>query len=227
MVNIFTNKTVLVSGGVGSIGSEIVWQLLKFKPKQIRIFDNRETELFHMQQLLLAYPNLRFLVGDIKDKERLNTAMENVDIVFHCAALKHVPMCEYNPFEAVKTNVYGTQNVIECALANNVSKVINISTDKVTNTINTMGATKLLAERLVASAQYYKGDKKTIFSSVRFGNVLGSRGGIIDLFKKQIERGESVTITNPDMTRFVMSVPQAVSLVLKTTEEMQVEKYLY
>jgi FlaA1/EpsC-like NDP-sugar epimerase len=221
MANIFKNKIILVTGGVGSIGSEIVNQLLKYNPKQIRVFDNRETELFHLQQSLLQYDNLRVLVGDIKDKERLNTAMENVNIVFHCAALKHVPLCEYNPFEAVKTNVYGTQNVIETALANNVDRVVNISTDKVTNTINTMGSTKLLAERLVAAAQYYKGDKKTLFSSVRFGNVIGSRGAVIDLFKRQIERGESVTITHPEMTRFIMTIPQAVGHVLKTAEMMQ------
>jgi FlaA1/EpsC-like NDP-sugar epimerase len=221
MEKIFKDKIVLVTGGVGSIGSEIVNQLLKYAPKQIRVFDNRETELFHMQHKLLEFDNLRFLIGDIRDKERLNIAMENVDIVFHAAALKHVPLCEYNPFEAVKTNVYGTQNVIETALLHNVEKVINISTDKVTNTINTMGATKLLSERIVTAAQYYKGNKKTLFSSVRFGNVVGSRGSVIDLFEKQIKKGGPVTLTHPDMTRFIMTLPQAVSLVLKTAAEAQ------
>ena len=220
MQNIFKNKTIIVTGGVGSIGSEIVRQLLKYSPKQIRIFDNRETELFHMQHELKDI-RLRFLLGDIRDKERLIMAMENVDIVFHAAALKHVPSCEYNPFEAVKTNVYGTQNIIDAALAANVKKVVNISTDKVTNTINTMGATKLLAERLISSAQYFKGNKRTIFSSVRFGNVIGSRGSVIDLFKKQIENGSSITITDPNMTRFIMSLRQAVQLVLETANEMQ------
>lgn len=217
---VFENKVILVTGGVGSIGSEIVRQLLKFSPKQIRVFDNRETELFHMQNELLD-DRLRFLLGDIRDKDRLNYALKDVDIIFHAAALKHVPSCEYNPFEAVKTNVYGTQNVLDCSLSNNVEKVINISTDKVTNTINTMGATKLLAERLTIAAEYYKGNKRTIFSSVRFGNVLGSRGSILELFKQQIKQGGPITITNPDMTRFIMSISQAVNLVLKTALYMQ------
>jgi len=220
MKNIFQDKIILVTGGVGSIGSEIVSQLLKCNPKQIRIFDNRETELFHMQHKL-DNPNLRFFVGDIRDKERLKMAMENVDIIFHAAALKHVPLCEYNPFEAVKTNVYGTQNVIEAALSENVEKVINISTDKVTNAINTMGATKLLAERLIVSAQCYKGNKRTVFCSVRFGNVVGSRGSVIDLFEKQISRGSVVTLTNPEMTRFIMTTAQAVNLVLEAAEMVQ------
>ena len=141
MKKIFENKIILITGGCGSIGSEIVKQLLTFNPKQVRIFDNRETELFNMQHELINHKNLRFLVGDIRDKDRIALAMENVDFVFHSAALKHVPSCEYNPFEAVKTNVNGTQNVVDAALANSVSKVINISTDKVTNTISTMGAT--------------------------------------------------------------------------------------
>src|SRR3989338_431521 len=185
-MSLFRNKAILVTGGVGSIGSEIVNQLLTHKPRQIRVFDNRETELFHMQHRLDRHENLRFLLGDIRDKDRLKMAMENVDFVFHAAALKHVPSCEYNPFEAVKTNVYGTQNVIESAISANVERVINISTDKVTNTINTMGATKLLAERQTTSAQFFKGNKRTLFVSVRFGNVLNSRGSTIELVKNQI-----------------------------------------
>lgn len=220
LIKIFVGKTILVTGGLGSIGSEIVRQLLAFNPKQIRVFDNRETEAFYMQHELTNYPNLRFLMGDIRDKERLNMAMENVDIVFHAAALKHVPQCECNPFEAVKTNVYGTQNVIDVALSNNVERVVNISTDKVTNTINTMGATKLLAERLIVSAPFFKGRKRTIFSSVRFGNVIGSRGSILELFKKQIENGRPITVTEPNMTRYIMSRRQAVKLVLETVNEM-------
>ena len=221
MKNIFEGKNILVTGGCGSIGSEIVRQLLNYNPRQIRIFDNRETELFHMKHELMQYSNLRFLIGDIRDKDRLILATEDIDMVFHAAALKHVPFCEYNPFEAVKTNVYGTQNVIDVALVNNIEKVINISTDKVTNTINTMGATKLLAERLIASAQYYKGKKRTIFSSVRFGNVMGSRGSVVELFKTQINKGGPITLTHPDMTRFIMSISQAVTLVLKTAEKMK------
>ncbi len=221
MNHLFENKVILVTGGVGSIGSELVEQLLKHNPKQIRILDNRETETFNMQNELSQHSNLRFLIGDVRDKERLSRAMEDVDIVFHAAALKHVPSCEYNPFEAVKTNVHGTQNVIECALANSVEKVINISTDKVTNTINTMGATKLLAERLITSAQYYRGKKRTLFCSVRFGNVLKSRGSVIELFEEQIKNGSQITITNSSMTRFFMSVQQATQLVFKAAEIAQ------
>jgi UDP-N-acetylglucosamine 4,6-dehydratase/5-epimerase len=219
--NIFKNKVILVTGGVGSIGSQIVKTLLKYNPKQIRIFDMRETELVNMQRELVKHDNLSFLLGNVRDKERLNFAMRKVNIVFHAAALKHVPACEYNPFEAVKTNVDGTQNVIEAAIKNDVERVVNISTDKVTNAINTMGATKLLAERLTIAAHHYKGDKKTIFSSVRFGNVLNSSGSIIGLFKNQIENKNPITITSPDMTRFIMSIPQAVKLVLETAKIAQ------
>jgi UDP-N-acetylglucosamine 4,6-dehydratase/5-epimerase len=215
MNDIFEGKVLLVTGGVGSIGSELVKQLLKYNPKQIRIFDNRETETFTMQHELADYKCLRFFIGDVRDKDRLRLALKGVDIVFHAAALKHVPSCEYNPFEAVKTNVYGTQNLIDCALEEDVEKVINISTDKVTNTINTMGATKLLAERLISSAEFYKGHKKTLFCSVRFGNVLCSRGSVIELFKDQIANGGPITITNHGMTRFFMSIPQSIELVFK------------
>src|SRR3989344_5153338 len=172
MKSFIQGKTVLITGGLGSIGSELVRQVLQNDPKQVRIFDNRETEMFNLQQELEGHANVRFFIGDVRDKSRLTLAMENADIVFHAAALKHVPSCEYNPFEAVKTNVHGTQNVIDCAFENNVEKVVNISTDKVTNTINTMGATKLLAERLVTAAQHYRGNKRTTFYTVRFGNVL-------------------------------------------------------
>jgi len=221
MRDIFENKIILITGGCGSIGSELVRQLLQYNPKTIRILDNRETELFYMEHELSEHKNLRFFLGDIRDKERLSRAIKGVDIIFHTAALKHVSSCEFNPFEAVKTNVYGTNNVIENAVFHNVDKFINISTDKVTNTISTMGSTKLLAERLVASAQYWKGDKKTKLASVRFGNVLGSRGSVIDLFKNQIIDKGVITITDPDMTRFIMSIRQAVKLVLETVKEME------
>ena len=221
MKNIFTNKTILVTGGAGSIGSEIVRQLLKLNPKQVRVLDNRETAEFNLKEELKGYDNVRVLIGDIRDESRLEHALHEVDIVFHTAALKHVPLCEYNPFEAIKTNVYGTQNVISAALANNVEKVVNISTDKVTNTINTLGATKLLSERLIAAAQYFKGNKRTTFSSVRFGNVVGSQGSVIQLFRDQIKRDLRVTITDHSMTRFIMSNAQAVNHVLETAEIMQ------
>jgi len=215
MTNIFRGKNILVTGGTGSIGSEIVRKLLQYKPKVIRVLSNDENGLFNLEQELPGYPNLRFLVGDVKDKERLRKAIENIDFVFHAAALKHVPLCEYNPFEAVKTNVIGTQNLIEVAMEVEVEKLITISTDKAVNPVNVMGATKLLAERLTISANYYKGLRKTAFSCVRFGNVLHSRGSVVPLFIEQIAKGGPVTVTDPNMTRFVMSIPKAVDLVLK------------
>lgn len=218
MKELFEGKIILVTGGLGSIGSELVKQILQHNPRQVRIFDNRETEMFNLQHELEQHSNVRFFIGDVRDKGRLSLALENVDVLFHAAALKHVPSCEYNPFEAVKTNVLGTQNIIECAFENNVGKVVNISTDKVTNTINTMGATKLLAERLVTAAQHYRGNKRTVFCTVRFGNVLGSRGSVLQLFEDQIRRGVPITITNYGMTRFFILIEQAVGLVFKAAD---------
>ena len=209
----YRGKTVLVTGGVGSIGSFLVRELLTYNPKSVRVFDNNESGLFDLEQEL----NLKFLrsfVGDIRDKERLTMAMEDVDIVFHAAALKHVPLCEFNPFDAVKTNVVGTQNVLDAAFAQNVQKVITISTDKAVNPSNVMGATKLLAERLTISANNYRGHKKTTFSCVRFGNVLNSRGSVVPLFIKQIQNGGPITVTHQDMRRFIMDIPSATRLIL-------------
>lgn len=215
--NIFRNKKILVTGGTGCIGSEIVRKLLRYKPKVVRIFSNDEDNTFRMKHELDEMSNLRFLIGDIRDKERLILAMEGIDIVYHAAALKHVPLCEYNPFEAIKTNVLGTQNVIEAALINGVKKVINISTDKAVNPVNTMGATKLLAEKLITDANFYKGKSKTIFSCVRFGNVLFSRGSVLPLFEEQIKNKKKITVTEPEMTRFMMSIQNTIDLVFKTT----------
>ena len=221
MVNIFRGKNILVTGGSGSIGSGIVKKVLQCEPEVVRVLSNDENCLFNLEQELQGYSNLRFLVGDVRDKERLQHAVENIDFVFHAAALKHVPLCEYNPFEAVKTNVLGTQNVIEAAMGEEVEKLITISTDKAVNPVNVMGATKLLAERLTVSANYYKGLRKTAFSCVRFGNVLDSRGSVMPSFREQIKRGGPVIITDLNMTRFVMSIPKAVELVLKAAEIAQ------
>lgn len=215
MKNIFLGKNILITGGTGSIGSEIARKILQYDPEVVRIFSNDEDGLFNLEQELLKYPNARFLVGDVRDEERLQMAVEGIDFIFHAAALKHVPLCEYNPFEAVKTNVIGTQNVIEVARREGVEKVINISTDKAVNPINVMGATKLLCERITVSANSYS--RQTIFSSVRFGNVIGSRGSVIPFFVEQIKRGGPVTITDPRMTRFVMSPNQVISLLFTAT----------
>lgn len=210
----YPGKTVLVTGGVGSIGSYLVKNLLRYNPASVRIFDNNETGLFDLEQDLKS-DKIRLLVGDIRDKDRLIVAMENADIVFHAAALKHVPLCEFNPYDAVKTNVIGTQNVIDAAYNQGVKKVITISTDKAVNPSNVMGATKLLAERLTISANSYHGNKRTAFSCVRFGNVLNSRGSVIPLFMNQIKTGGPVTVTHPDMRRFFMDIPTASQLIIK------------
>ncbi len=221
MENIFKNKNIIVTGGTGSIGSEIVRRVLQYDPKVVRIFSRDESKQFELEQEIEDLENVRFLIGDVRDKERLTRAFEDIDIVFHAAAMKHVPACEYNPFEAVKTNVVGTQNVIDAALDNDVEKVIAISTDKAASPINTMGATKLLAEKLIIDANFYKGGRKTVLSCVRFGNVMGSRGSVMPLFGKQIKNGGPVTVTDPEMTRFMMTIPQAVNLVFKTTKLAQ------
>lgn len=210
----YRGKTILVTGGAGSIGSEIVRSLLKLNPHAIRILDINETGLFDLEQELQS-PKIRALIGDIRDRDRLKRAFEDVNIVFHAAALKHVPLCEYNPFDALRTNAIGTQNVMDAALDEEVEKVILISTDKAVNPTNVMGATKLLAERLVISANHYKGKRKIAFSCVRFGNVMDSRGSVIPLFRSQIKKGGPLTVTDPNMTRFVMSIPNAVNLILE------------
>jgi FlaA1/EpsC-like NDP-sugar epimerase len=218
MKALFKGKKILITGGTGSIGQEIVREILKYEPEVVRILDVDETKQFELEQEYGDPENVRFLLGDIRDKERLSRAIEDIDIVFHTAALKHVLACEYNPFEAVKTNVIGMQNLIEVAMDEEVEKVIFTSSDKAVNPTNVLGASKLLAERLITSANYYKGVRDTIFSSVRFGNVLGSRGSVIPLFKKQIANGEPVTITNNKMTRFIMPMHKAVDLLFKATE---------
>lgn len=220
--NFLNNKKILITGGTGSLGRELVRKILTYNPEVIRIFDVDETEQFNFQHELKGYEEkVRFLLGDVRDKERLNRAAEDIDIIYHTAALKHVMACEYNPFEAVKTNILGTQNIIDVAIDNNVGKIIFTSSDKAVNPSNTMGTTKLLAEKLITSANYYKGAHDCIFSSVRFGNVMGSRGSVIPLFEQQIKSGGPVTITDPAMTRFMMSMSQAVELVFKSTEMAQ------
>lgn len=216
MVSIFSNKNILVTGGTGSIGRGIVRKLLEYEPKIVRVISNDEDGLFNLRQELQDHSHLRFLVGDVRDMERLRMAAEDVDFIFHAAALKHVPLCEYNPFEAVKTNVLGTQNIIDVAMGEEVEKVILISTDKVVNPISVLGATKLLAERLIISANQYM--RKTALSCVRFGNVLDSRGSVLPLFDEQIKKGGPVEITDPEMTRFVMTIPRAIELVLRAAE---------
>jgi UDP-N-acetylglucosamine 4,6-dehydratase len=216
----FRDKTILVTGGTGSIGSEIVRQLLDTKAEVVRIFSRDETKQLDLLRRLMGRPRsvhagrIRFLIGDVRDRYRLKRAMEGVEVVFHAAALKHVPACEYNPFEAVQTNVLGTQHVIEAALdAGTVETVVGISTDKASAPTNTMGATKLLAERLMTATSMWA--KEVRLGCVRFGNVINSRGSVVPLMKEQIEKERAVTITDRRMTRFMMLIPDAAGLVLK------------
>lgn len=227
MDSFYKNKTILVTGGSGSIGSELARKIVNLKPQSLRIFDNNETALFEIEEELRPIEEqegrkiIRTLIGDVRDKERLERALEGVDIVFHAAALKHVPLCEFNPFDAVKTNVIGTQNVLDAALNQNVEKFILVSTDKAVNPINVMGTTKLLAERLTISANSYGPTKRTKFSCVRFGNVLNSRGSVVPIFQRQLAHGGPITITDPTMTRFIMRIPDAAELILKAGEQAE------
>lgn len=221
MHELIHGKRILVTGGTGSVGSEIVRQLLTYDPATVRVLSRDDTKQFLLQRELGSHDNLRLIIGDIRDTDRLHRAMESVEIVFHVAALKHVPACEYNPFEAVETNVRGTQNVINAALERDVERMVVISSDKAAYPINVLGATKLLAERLTTSANWSRGSHRTIFGAVRFGNVIGSRGSVVPLFADQIARGGPVTVTDPEMTRFMMSLPQAVSLVFRSVTQME------
>jgi UDP-N-acetylglucosamine 4,6-dehydratase len=213
----FTGKKILITGGTGSIGVGLVKQLTKYNPSAIRIFTNDENSIFEMKRVIEKNPIFTFMVGDVRDRDRLNLAIRNVDIVFHAAAMKHIDICEQNPFDAVKTNVIGTSNILEASLIENISKFILISTDKATNPTSTLGASKLLAERLTLNASAYRGNGKTIFSIVRFGNVIGSRGSVFQIFLQQIKNNNSLTVTDARMTRFIMSISEAASMILKVT----------
>ena len=216
-MNIFEGKDIMVTGGCGSIGSEIVRQLLEFNPLKIRVFDNSESGHFFLNQKTPS-DKIRNLIGDIRDRNRVFRALEGVDIVFHAAALKHVPFCEYNPFEAVYTNVIGTKNLVEGAIDRGIERVVGISTDKAVNPVNTMGATKLLGEKIVVNAPIGAANIK--LACVRFGNVLDSVGSVIPIFRHQIEQGGPITVTSDEMTRFFMTIPQAVKLVIKSSQLM-------
>jgi len=213
----FDGKKVLITGGTGSLGTALTTKLLQTNVETIRIFSRDELKQSQMQ-LEFKDKRLRYLIGDVRDKERLFRALEDIDIVIHAAALKQMPVAEYNPFEAVKTNVIGSQNLIETCLDNDVETVLAVGTDKAVSPVNTYGATKLLMERLFVSANFYKGKHKTKFLCVRYGNVLGSRGSIVPIFVNQIKSGKKITITDPSMTRFTITMEQALELIFRALQ---------
>ena len=217
----FTNKTILVTGGTGSFGKEFVKEALTLNPQKVIVFSRDELKQHEMQLMYPNEPRLRFFLGDVRDRDRLYRAFEGVNIVVHAAALKQVPAAEYNPFEFVKTNVMGAQNVADAAIDRNVEKVLALSTDKAVNPINLYGATKLCSDRLLLAANRYSGTHPTKFSVVRYGNVAGSRGSVLPIFLKYRGTDTPVPVTDPSMTRFWISLPQAVKFVIDSLDRMK------
>lgn len=211
-------KKILITGGTGSLGNALTTRLVSSDVEQIRIFSRNEFKQIEMEAKFHD-KRIRFLIGDVRDLDRLVRATEDVDIVFHAAALKHVPKVEYNPFEAIKTNVVGSQNVIDACLQNKVERAVCIGTDKGVSPLNTYGATKLLMEKLFVAAQHYSNPKRhpTKFIAVRYGNVLGSSGSVIPKFIEQIKNKQKLTITDPQMTRFSITMKEALDFILNAT----------
>jgi FlaA1/EpsC-like NDP-sugar epimerase len=212
----FKGRSVLITGACGTVGTELTRQVLEAGAERIVCVDNNETELFFLQEKYKAGGAVRCYLADIRDREALTQRMQGVEIVLHAAALKHVGLCEDSPAQAIRTNIEGTQNVIDAALANRVERVIFTSSDKAVNPTNVMGTSKLMGERLMTAASLNNRNCETVFASTRFGNVLGSRGSVVPLFKRQIEAGGPVTLTDRSMTRFIMTLEEAVELVLRS-----------
>ena len=215
----FKDKTILITGGTGSLGQALTKRLLEMDVRAVRIFSRNESRQIQMESKFQD-ERLRFLIGDVRDYQRLEMALEDVDIVFHTAALKHVPKIEYNPFESIKTNVIGSQNVIDACLKRNVERAVCIGTDKAVSPLNTYGSTKLLMEKLFVAANNYLNREKyrTIFLAVRYGNVLGSSGSVIPKFIEQIKANKPVTITDPKMTRFSITMNEALDFILNSVK---------
>ena len=217
----FNGKSILITGGTGSFGKKFIKTVLdRYSPKKVIVYSRDELKQYEMAAEFNA-PAMRYFIGDVRDEGRLTKAMDGVDYVVHAAALKHVPIAEYNPMECIKTNINGAENVRNAALACGVEKVVALSTDKAANPINLYGATKLASDKLFVAANNIKGDKKTSFSVVRYGNVVGSRGSVVPFFKKLVETGASeIPITDPRMTRFWITLEQGVEFVIKSFERM-------
>lgn len=207
-------KRILITGVTGTVGRELMEQVISRDPGEVIGIDNNESQLFFMGQEFAAHPNVRLYLGDVRDRDKLMRKMAGIDIVLHAAALKHVVLCEESPRDAIQTNIYGVQNVIDSATVNKVGRVIFTSSDKAVNPTNVMGTSKLMGEQLVKAANVDDGGN--IFTSTRFGNVLGSRGSVLPVFRRQIAEGGPVTLTSDEMTRFVMTLQEAVDLVLET-----------
>ena len=220
MNSFFEKKRVLITGACGTIGSELVRQLLQTShADEIVAIDNNESELFFLEQKFSNYSQSRCYLADVRDKEKLVRIMKGIDVVFHTAAFKHVILCERSPFEAVRTNILGVQNIVNAAMENNVERVVFTSSDKAVNPTNVMGTSKLMGERLMTAACNNLRGEGPIFTSTRFGNVLGSRGSVIPIFREQIRKGGPVTLTDPEMTRFIMSIQEAVQLVIDSVTQ--------
>ena len=217
----WTEKVVLITGGTGSFGRKFVEVMLAdFKPSKLIVFSRDELKQHEMRQAGLDHPSLRYFIGDVRDLLRLRRAMQGVDLVVHAAALKQVPACEYNPVEAILTNIMGARNVVEAALDTGVERVMGISTDKAVNPVNLYGATKLAAEKLFVQSNVYAGGRETRFSCVRYGNVVGSRGSVVPVFLRQRAEGR-ITLTDRRMTRFWLSLEQGVRFTVRCLEQMQ------
>ena len=215
MKSFLKNNRVLVTGACGTVGNELVEQLLTVhKVKELIAIDNNESELFFLEHKYAANPQASFFLADIRDRDKLHRIMRGIDLVFHAAAFKHVELCERSPFEAVQTNILGVQNVILAAGENKVQRVIFTSSDKAVNPTNVMGTSKLMGERLISAANSNRRGEGPVFASTRFGNVLGSRGSVTPVFQQQIRGGGPVTLTDEGMTRFIMSIEEAVQLVI-------------
>lgn len=216
----WSNQVVLITGGTGSFGRKFTEIMLReYRPKKLIIFSRDELKQHDMRTAGFVHPSLRYFIGDVRDENRLRRAFQGVDIVVHAAALKQVPACEYNPIEAIMTNVMGAKNVIEAALDSDVTRVLAMSTDKATAPVNLYGATKLVAEKLFVQANSYSGMSGTHFACVRYGNVVGSRGSVVPLFKQQKETG-TITVTDERMTRFWITLSQGVAFVISSIERM-------
>lgn len=221
MSSIFKNKRILITGACGTIGAELVRQLLtnpRYSPEEVIGIDNNENQLFFIDQAWIDDVRARFYVADIRDRDELCQRMRDINIVFHAAAFKHVILCERSPDQAVQTNIRGVQNIIAAAMQNNVERVIFTSSDKAVNPTNVMGTSKLMGERLMTAANSHRRGDGPIFTSTRFGNVLGSSGSVVPIFHSQIARGGPVTLTDHNMTRFIMTIEEAVRLVIDSIE---------